>query len=137
MRLLALLIAAPLLAHGPARIHGQETPAPQAPPAAPAPVADPAAFFLKSCAGCHGQDGSSTRPDGKKGKAQDLTDAWWQKHTRNDEIVDAVLNGRRHMPPFKGRISEADALKLAVEVVRKLQAGTPVKAAAPEAPAAK
>ena len=122
MRLLALLLAAPLMGQAPA-----------AP--APPPVTDPAAFFLMSCAGCHGQDGSATRPDGKKGKAQDLTSAWWQKHTRNDEIVDAILNGRHSfrakMPGFKGRISEADALKVATEVVRKLKKGVPVKAAAP------
>ena len=117
--LTALLIAAPLLAQAPN--------APAA-PSGPAPVADLNAFYLQSCAGCHGQDGSATRPDGKKGKAQDLTSAWWQKHTRNDEIVDAVLNGRRHMPAFKGRISEADAMKLATEVIRKLQKGVPVKA---------
>ena len=116
----ALLIAVPLLAQAPTA------------PAAPAPVTDLNGFFLHSCAGCHGQDGSATRPDGKKGKAQDLTSAWWQKHTRNDEIVDAILNGRHGfragMPGFKGRISEADAMKLATEVIRKLQKGVPVKA---------
>lgn len=118
MRTIAIFLALPLLA--------------QAPP----PVKDLNAFFLQSCAGCHGQDGSATRPDGKKGRAEDLTSAFWQKHTRNDEIVDAVLNGRSHMPKFAGRISEADALKLATEVVRKLQKGVPVKAAASAAPAA-
>ena len=122
MRLLILLLAAPLFG---------QTPSPAA-PQAPPPVADFNAFFLQNCAMCHGQDGSAVRPDGKKTGAQNLTSAWWQRHTRNDEIVDAILNGRhsfrKRMPGFKGRISEADALKLATEVVRKLQKGVPVKA---------
>lgn len=113
MRLLALLLAAPLLAQTPA-------------PAAPAFNAQ--AFFLKSCAGCHGQDGSATRPDGKKGRAADLTDAAWQKANTDAAIQNAILNGKGHMPAFKGRISEADALTLVTGVVRKLQKGTPVKA---------
>ena len=129
MRLSAVLLSAALLTP----LSAQETLNPHGVPAAPAPVTDLNAFFLRSCAGCHGQDGSATRPDGKKGKAQDLTSAWWQKHTRNDEIVDAILNGRKpffggRMPAFKGRISEGDALKLATEVVRKLQKGVVVKA---------
>ena len=118
MRLLALLLAAPLLAQTPA-------PAP-----APAPAFNASAFFLKSCAGCHGQDGSATRPDGKKGRAADLTDAAWQKANTDAAIQTSILNGKGHMPAFKGRISEADALTLVTDVVRKLQKGTPVKVAA-------
>lgn len=114
MRLLALLIAAPLLAQA---------------PAAPAPPAFNAqAFFLQSCAGCHGQDGSATRPDGTKGRAADLTNADWQKANTDAAIAHAILNGKGHMPAFKGRLSEGDAMKLVTEVVRKLQKGTPVKA---------
>lgn len=120
MRLLALLVAAPLLAQGPA----------------PAPAFNAQAFFLKSCAGCHGQDGSATRPDGTKGRAADLTDAGWQKANTDAAIQNSILNGKGHMPAFKSRISEADALTLVTDVVRKLQKGTPVKvAAATEAPA--
>ena len=117
MRLLALLIAAPLLA---------QTPAPSAPAAHAA--FDPQVFFLASCAGCHGQDGSATRPDGKKGRAADLTDAAWQKANTDAAIQNSILNGKGHMPAFKGRISEADALTLVTGVFRKLQKGTPVKA---------
>ena len=115
MRLLALLVVAPLAA---------QTPAPAA------PAFNPQAFFLASCSGCHGQDGSATRPDGKKGRAADLTDAGWQKANTDAAIQNSILNGKGHMPAFKGRISESDALTLVAEVVRKLQKGTPVKAAA-------
>ena len=118
MRLLALVIAAPILAQA---------------PAGPAPVADVNAFFLKSCAGCHGLDGSATRPDGSKGRAADLTDAAWQKANTDAAIVNSVVNGKGHMPAFKARISEADAMKLVTDVVRKLQKGTSVKADAPAA----
>ncbi len=114
MRLLALLIAAPLLG--------------QAPTAPAAPAFNPQAFFLQSCAGCHGQDGSATRPDGKKGRAADLTNADWQKANTDAAIAHAILDGKGHMPAFKGRISEADAMTLVTSVVRKLQKGTPVKA---------
>ena len=116
MRLLALLVAAPMLA---------QTPAPSAPAA---PAFSPQAFFLKSCAGCHGQDGSATRPDGTKGRAADLTDAGWQKANTDAAIQNSILNGKGHMPAFKGRISESDALTLVTDVVRKLQKGTAVKA---------
>ncbi|MBS1767966.1 MAG: c-type cytochrome [Acidobacteria bacterium] len=115
MRLLALLIAAPLLGQAPAQA-----------PAAPA--FDSHAFFLQSCAGCHGQDGSATRPDGSKGRAADLTNAAWQKANSDAAIAHAILEGKGHMPAFKGRLSEADALKLVSEVVRNLHKGTPVKA---------
>ena len=126
MRLLAALLAAPLFAQAPA-------PA----PATPAPVGDVHAYFLKTCANCHGQDGSATKPDGSKGRATDLTDAAWQKANTDAAITTIVLNGKGHMPAFKTRMSEADAMKLVTDVVRKLQKGTPVKAAAPDAPAAK
>lgn len=134
-----LLLAAPLLAHARPGTSAQ-APVPSPAPTAPAPAFSAQAFYLQSCAMCHGQDGTALRPDGKKTGAQNLTSAWWQKHTRNDEIVDAILNGRhsfrKRMPGFKGRISEADALKVATEVVRKLQKGAPVKvAAATETPA--
>ncbi|MBS1766153.1 MAG: c-type cytochrome [Acidobacteria bacterium] len=111
MRLIALLAAAPLLAQAPAA----------------APTFNPQAFFLQSCAGCHGQDGSATRPDGRKGRAADLTDAAWQKHETDAGIVKSILDGKGHMPAFKGRLSEADALTLTTEVIRKLQKDTPVK----------
>ncbi len=113
MRLLALVLAAPLMA--------------QAPAPAPPPAFDSHAFFLQSCAGCHGQDGSATRPDGTKGRAADLTNAGWQKANSDAAIAGAILNGKGHMPAFKGRLSEGDAMKLVTEVVRKLQKGTPVK----------
>lgn len=112
MRLIAFLLAAPLAAQA---------------PAAPAPAFNPQAFFLHSCAGCHGQDGSATRPDGKKGRAADLTDAAWQKGNTDAQIVASILNGKGHMPAFKGRLSETDAMTLTTEVIRKLQKGTPVK----------
>ena len=114
MRLIALLLAAPLAAQSPT--------APT-----PAPAFNAQAFFLQSCAGCHRQDGSATRPDGRKGRAADLTDAAWQKHETDASIVASIINGKGHMPAFKGRLSEADALTLTTEVIRKLQKGTPVK----------
>ncbi|MBS1784801.1 MAG: c-type cytochrome [Acidobacteria bacterium] len=115
MRLLALLLAAPLMGQAP-------TPAPTA------PAFSAHGFFLQHCAGCHGQDGSATRPDGSKGRAADLTDVAWQKANTDAAIAHAILDGKGHMPAFKGRLSEDEAMKLVTEVVRKLQKGTPVKA---------
>jgi len=123
MRLIALLIAAPLLAQAPA-----STPAP-----APAPAFNAQTYFLATCANCHGQDGSATRPDGTKGRATDLTDAAWQKANSDSDIAHAVYFGKGHMPAFKTRISEAQAMVIVTDVVRKLQKGTPVKAPAPAA----
>ncbi|HXC16549.1 MAG TPA: c-type cytochrome [Holophagaceae bacterium] len=123
MRLLAFLLAAPLLAQTPA-------------PSAPAPAFNAQGYFLATCANCHGQDGSATRPDGKKGRATDLTDAVWQKANKDSDIANTIYNGKGHMPAFKTRISEAEVMVIVTDVVRKLQKGTPVKvAAATEAPA--
>ena len=117
MRLIALLAAAPLLAQAPA-------------PAASAPAFNAQTYFLATCANCHGQDGSSTRPDGTKGRATDLTDAAWQKANTDADIAHTIFYGKGHMPAFKTRISEGDAMVIVTDVVRKLQKGTPVKAAA-------
>ena len=126
MRLLALLLAAPLAAQAPAPAGST-----------PAPAFNPKTYFLATCANCHGQDGSALRPDGSKGRATDLTDAAWQKANKDTDIVNTIMNGKGHMPAFKTRISETDAMRIVTEVVRKLQKGTLVKAPAPDAPAAK
>jgi len=127
MRLLTLLLAAPLLAQTPAAPAAQ-TPAPAAQTPAPAaPAFNAQTYFLATCAHCHGQDGSATRPDGSKGRATDLTDAAWQKANKDSDIAHTIYYGKGHMPAFKTRISEADAMAIVTDVVRKLQKGTPVK----------
>lgn len=100
--------------------------------AAAPPVKDVKLFYVQNCAGCHGQDGSARAVDGAKLSGQDFTSPRWQKHTRDEEMVDAVLTGRHaffgpSMPAFADRIGEADALRLAQEVLRKVEKGKPVK----------
>ena len=106
------------------------SPAPIAPGAAPAANAAPAApasgtaakdVFEKRCVFCHALDGSGSTKKGKQLKAPDFRSDKWQKHTRDDEILDAIENGvpKRKMPAFKDKLTEAEINAL-VPYVRSL-----------------
>lgn len=73
----------------------------------------------KRCTFCHGADGKSQTKKGKKYKAPNFTGAKWQKHTTDDEIVDAITNGvpKTKMAAFKAKLSE-DEIKAMVPFLR-------------------
>lgn len=73
----------------------------------------------KRCTFCHGADGQSQTKKGKQYKAPNFTRAKWQKHTTDDEIVEAITNGVRKtkMPAFKDKLS-AEEIKSMVPFLR-------------------
>ena len=79
----------------------------------PAPVAGPQAaaatqeVWDKRCVFCHGVDGQSQTKKGKQYKAPNFTKAKWQKHTTDEEIIEAITNGvpKTKMAAFKDKLS--------------------------------
>jgi mono/diheme cytochrome c family protein len=79
---------------------------------------DAAALFKKSCAPCHGADGSGNTPVGKTLKARDLRSAEVAKLSHK-EIATIIKNGKGKMPGF-GNMSGEDVASL-VAFIRELQ----------------
>ena len=94
----------------------------QAATPSPAPIVGPQTpqdIWEKRCTFCHGADGKAHTKKGRQYKAQDFTRPKWQKHTTDDEIVEAITDGVRKtkMPAFKEKLS-ADEIKAMVPFVR-------------------
>lgn len=92
--------------------------------ATPAALADAAATYAKSCASCHGKDGTGATKMGKKAGARDYTTADGQKWS-DAEGVKAILEGvkdgsKTKMKGYSGKISEAEAKEL-VAYIRKFK----------------
>lgn len=83
---------------------------------------DVRAFFLRTCAVCHGPDGSGRLPTGQRLPGRPLNDSRWQAREKDSDLVRAILHGRRAMPGFKVQLTEAEVKRLVTEVVRPLAA---------------
>ncbi|RPJ33932.1 MAG: cytochrome c [Verrucomicrobiaceae bacterium] len=84
--------------------------------ASPAAFGDAAAIYAKSCASCHGKDGTGNTKMGKKSGARDYTTAEGQKWS-DAEGVKAILEGvkdgdKQKMKGYTGKITEAEAKEL-------------------------
>jgi cytochrome c6 len=64
------------------------------------------ALFKRSCAGCHGADGSGQTAMGRTFKLQDLRSAEVQKMT-DAQLADIVAKGKGKMPAYGARLSQA------------------------------
>jgi mono/diheme cytochrome c family protein len=67
-------------------------------------------IWQMKCKLCHGEDGKSQTRKGRQLHAPDFTGGRWQKHTTDQEIVEAVTDGvvehgKRKMPSFKEKLS--------------------------------
>ena len=62
-------------------------------------------LFKNTCASCHGQNGTPTAV-GKSLNAPDLGSKAVQNRA-DEELQQIVTNGKGNMPPFSGRLSEA------------------------------
>ena len=93
-------------------------------PAMPAwdDAAELKALYARSCAVCHGEDGSGRGPNGQRLGGKDLANPRWQARTRDSQMVGAILNGKGAMPAFSSLMSEVDTLKLVTEVIRPMSA---------------
>ena len=92
--------------------------------ATPAAFGDAAAIYAKSCASCHGKDGTGATKMGKKAGARDYTTAEGQKWS-DEEGVKAILEGvkdgdKTKMKGYTGKITEAEAKEL-VAYIRKFK----------------
>jgi mono/diheme cytochrome c family protein len=74
------------------------------------------------CASCHGEDGSARTASGQKLSGRDFTNRKWQANRTDAQIAKVILDGKDAMPPFRGTLSEADALALTRQVLRPMGA---------------
>ena len=84
--------------------------------------ADAAANYKKSCASCHGADGSGDTKMGKKSGARDYRDAAVQKSFTDAQAADAIKNGvkkdgKEKMKGYSDKLSDADTKEL-VQYIR-------------------
>jgi len=82
-------------------------------------------LYDKTCAQCHGPDGSGNTTVGKAVGAKDLRSAEAKKLT-DAEITKQISEGKGNMPPFGGTLNKAQIESL-IPIVREFSK----KAAAP------
>ena len=89
---------------------------------APAPAAaeDPAKIFAKSCAPCHGKEGTPNAMFLKQG-VRDFKDAAWQKAATDAQIEKSIREGKKGtmMASFEKQFSPEE-IKGLVAYIRKL-----------------
>jgi cytochrome c6 len=78
----------------------------------PVAFGDAASLYDKSCASCHGKDGSGTTKMGKKTKAKDYRDAKVQASFTDAEGIKVIKDGKGKMKGYKNRLADADCKAL-------------------------
>lgn len=79
-------------------------------------------FFQRTCAACHGLDGSARGLNGQKLPGRVLSDARWQGSKKDSDLVKSILKGKGGMPSFQSQLSEAEVETLVAEIIRPLAA---------------
>ncbi len=90
-------------------------------------------FYQQNCVRCHGADGSAFSAQGKKLSGQNLNDPDWQRNTRDDKMVKAILKGKFFglaMPGFKKTLTKNEVQQIVTDIIRKSKKGQVI---APEA----
>jgi mono/diheme cytochrome c family protein len=71
-------------------------------------AADGLALYDGKCALCHGKDGVGL-PNWRSKGQPDFTKPEWQKAHTDEQIADAIKNGKgKFMPAFKGKLSDEE-----------------------------
>jgi len=78
------------------------------------------AFFLRTCATCHGADGSGRSPTGQRLVGRALADAKWQARQKDSDLVKVIYLGKGAMPGYKGQLTEDEVKQMVADVVRPL-----------------
>jgi mono/diheme cytochrome c family protein len=79
------------------------------------PIVASAIYVAQKCDGCHGADGKGNP---KMKGVPDFTDAAWQKKEADAALIAGIKKGKKPlMPPFEGKLSEAE-IKALVAYVR-------------------
>ena len=76
------------------------------------------ANFASKCALCHGPDGKGSTSIGKSLKIADLQSPDVQKLS-DDDFKTVIANGKNKMPPFKGKLTDAQVLQV-ISYIREL-----------------
>lgn len=79
-------------------------------------------FYQRTCAACHGLDGSARGVNGQKLPGRVLSDARWQGNKKDGDLVKAILKGKGGMPSFQSQLSETEVEALVTEIIRPLAA---------------
>ncbi len=74
------------------------------------------AFYDKSCAACHGADG--TGGESALPGLPNFKDVKWQQRRTDQQIIDAIAKGKGTMPPWKDKLSE-EQMKAMTAFIRK------------------
>jgi mono/diheme cytochrome c family protein len=78
----------------------------------------PSDTFKQYCAKCHGEDGKAETPKGKQLKAQNFTDADWQRDESDEDLIKVVTEGGMDMPSFGKKLSQEQIQSLVKNDVR-------------------
>jgi mono/diheme cytochrome c family protein len=79
----------------------------------------PVQLYSKHCASCHGKDGRAQTFKAKFNHARDLTDPRWQDEVSDERLFNSIMNGKKKMPSFRKKLSEAEINSL-IAYVRTL-----------------
>ncbi|MCC7210578.1 MAG: cytochrome c [Candidatus Brocadia sp.] len=79
---------------------------------------NPKKLFEYHCATCHGEDGKGTKR-GRELKAPNLADQEWQGKRKDDEILNAIMNGKNKMPRWSDKL-KPEEIQVLARYVRKL-----------------
>jgi mono/diheme cytochrome c family protein len=74
-------------------------------------AADIPGIYVSKCQSCHAIDGSGNTPAGRKFHALDYRSVDVQKQT-DEDLMNAMRNGKLKMPSFAGKVSEAEYKEL-------------------------
>jgi cytochrome c6 len=78
---------------------------------------DAATIFRSECASCHGNNGHPTLKGKLKG-APNLSSDHWQESASDEHIFNAISNGKKKMPAFGKKLSQAEIESLVAYVRR-------------------
>jgi len=79
-------------------------------------------FFERTCAACHGLDGSGRGLNGQKLPGRILSDARWQGSKKDADLVKSILKGKGGMLSSQDALSETEVETLVAEIIRPLAA---------------
>lgn len=87
---------------------------------AQAPPRDLKAFFLRTCATCHGADGSGRAPTGQRLVGRALADAKWQARQKDSDLVKVIFLGKGSMPGYRGQLTEEEVKLMVADIIRPM-----------------
>ena len=74
--------------------------------------ASSAELYGKHCASCHGKDGRAKTFKARFNHARDLTDPLWQDEVSDERLFNSIMNGRKKMPAYRKKLTEAQVNSL-------------------------